>query len=294
MRARRRNRVKRRLDAALVRLGSLGGALVIARSGLWARVGAAFRPWRPTRGARPIPPPSPPPCWTRLGIWRPIRMSPAAVWPPGPLHRPRLGGGPLAPPAFRSRLLRRPQRRRPRGHGALTLEHFVHRGAAMGRDPHPLFSIDHYVAQAPELAQSGENPWPTICAKAGGAISAPSLFQAARYRARLAGAEAQVPALVHYVTVGSALGLKPHRLFDPAWYHDQYPDVAAGGLEPLSHYVLAGGREGRNPGPWFDAARYMALRGDQLRADVDPLTDYLQGGAWTVAAPLVGRPPISG
>ena len=34
--------------------------------------------------------------------------------------------------------------------------------------------------------------------------------------------------------------------------------------------------------------RCLSRRGDELRAEVDPLTDYLQGGAWTVAQPLVG------
>jgi hypothetical protein len=69
-------------------------------------------------------------------------------------------------------------------------------------------------------------------------------------------------------------------LFDPAWYLEQNPDVAAAGLEPLGHYLQNGAAEGRAPSPWFDPAAYRSLRGDALAPGANPLLDYLQGGAW--------------
>ena len=290
VRDRRRNRVKRRLDRALVRLRSVGGALVIARSGLWARAGgglAAMAAYA-RRGADPTAQPA-----ALLDqAWYLAAYPDVAASRLAPLvHYISRGWaeGRSPHPLFDRDFYVARNAQDLAATGLAPLEHFVHIGAAKGCDPHPLFSIDHYVAQAPELGQTGENPLAHYLREGWRRDLSPHpLFQAERYRGRLTQAQAEVPALVHYVTVGSAGGLKPHRLFDPAWYRDQYPDVAAGGFEALSHYVLAGGREGRNPGPWFDAARYMALRGDELRADVDPLTDYLQGGAWTVAQPLVG------
>lgn len=293
MRNRRRNDVKRRLDQALAGLHSVGGALVIARSGLWTQAGGGFAAMA---------------AYARRGV--DPGAQPAALLDQAwyLATYPDVASGRLAPlvhyivrgwaedrsphPLFDCDFYAARNADDLAATGLAPLEHFVHVGAARGFDPHPLFSIDHYVAQAPELGQSGENPLAHYLREGWRRDLSPHfLFQAARYRSRLVGAEAQIPALVHYVTVGSARGLKPHRLFDPAWYRGQYPDVVASGFDPLSHYVLAGGREGRDPGPWFDATGYMALRGDQLRADVDPLTDYLQGGAWTVAEPLVGEVP---
>ena len=291
VRDRRRNRIKRRLDHALVRLRSVGGALVIARSGLWARAGGGLGAMAAyaRRGADPTA--------------RPAALLDQAWYLS---TYPDVAAGRLAPlvhyisrgwaegrsphPLFDRDFYAARNAEDLAATGLAPLEHFVHVGAARGRDPHPLFSIDHYVAQAPELGQTGENPLAHYLREGWRRDLSPHpLFQGERYRRRLAGDEADIPGLLHYVTVGSARGLKPHRLFDPAWYGEQYPDVAASGFEALSHYVLAGGHEGRNPSPWFDAARYMMLRGSALRADVDPLTDYLQGGAWTVAQPLVSE-----
>lgn len=282
----RRNRIKRRLDRVLAGLTPLGAALVIARSGLWRGAGPVAMAAYARCGGDPAAQPAVllDQAWY-LGAYPDVaagRLAPLAHylalgWMEGRSPHPLLDAGFYAARNAADLAVT----------GLSPLEHFVHMGAARGCDPHPLFSIAHYVAQAPDLARSGENPLAHYLREGWKADLDPHpLFQAARYRARLSGAEAEVPALVHYLTQGSARGLKPHRLFDPTWYRAAYPEVAAGGLEPLSHYVVAGGGEGRNPGPWFDAGRYMALRGDHLRADVDPLTDYLQGGAWTVAEPL--------
>ncbi|MDZ4799309.1 MAG: hypothetical protein SGI92_14190 [Bryobacteraceae bacterium] len=38
--------------------------------------------------------------------------------------------------------------------------------------------------------------------------------------------------------------------FCPRWYSLRYPDVKAGGLDPLIHYLAYGQSEGRQPSPW--------------------------------------------
>jgi glycosyltransferase involved in cell wall biosynthesis/uncharacterized protein YbaR (Trm112 family) len=45
--------------------------------------------------------------------------------------------------------------------------------------------------------------------------------------------------------------------FDREWYLEQYPDVAAEGLDPVLHFLLHGGEEGRDPGPLFSVKRYL-------------------------------------
>ena len=58
----------------------------------------------------------------------------------------------------------------------------------------------------------------------------------------------------HYLAIGAAQGLKPHLLFDPAWYRARRP--AAG--NPLLDYVRNGAALGLDPSPYFHAAYYLA------------------------------------
>ncbi len=73
------------------------------------------------------------------------------------------------------------------------------------------------------------------------------------------------------------------RLFDPAFYLERYPDVAAARVHPLAHYLLNGAAEGRKPNAWFDPDYYLA-RSPQARRRVDldgrdPFVDFLEHGA---------------
>lgn len=68
-------------------------------------------------------------------------------------------------------------------------------------------------------------------------------------------------------------------LFDRAWYLNQYPDVAASGMDPLLHYLRFGARMLRNPGPHFDARRYRTAQGAALADDDNPLVHYLTSRA---------------
>ena len=62
-----------------------------------------------------------------------------------------------------------------------------------------------------------------------------------------------VDPLWHYATRGAVAGLEPNPLFDPRWYLDTYPDVAAQGMHPLVQ---------RNFDEGIDCVLWLALLGD--------------------------------
>jgi 2-polyprenyl-3-methyl-5-hydroxy-6-metoxy-1,4-benzoquinol methylase/glycosyltransferase involved in cell wall biosynthesis len=70
-----------------------------------------------------------------------------------------------------------------------------------------------------------------------------------------AAAEARAQGLdpaIHYVLVGERRGLKPSPAFDPIYYADRYPDIAASNGNRLGHYLLNGRSEGRRALPIAD------------------------------------------
>ncbi|WP_312163922.1 hypothetical protein [Phenylobacterium sp.] len=296
-RPRRYNRIARRLDGALERLGSIGQALVIARSGLWASQAGEGRRLRAIAayarrgGDLALQPPA-----LFDQAWYLRRRSDLAGTRVSPLAHYLLHGaaeGIDPHPLFDGEFYRARNAAQLAETGLSPLEHFVRIGAGEGRDPHPLFDVGYYVRQAPDLISSGENP--ILHYEREGAargLSPHPLFAADYYAAQVAQAGLDdAPSLAHYLTAGAASGLKPHPLFDPGWYRGQYPDVAAGG-EPLVHFLLVGGAEGRSPSAWFDTPRYLALRVEGLAPGRNPLVDYLQGGAWRISEPWLGRPEI--
>ena len=74
------------------------------------------------------------------------------------------------------------------------------------------------------------------------------------------------------------LALRQSGLFDEAGYLRRYPDVAAGGVDPVLHYVLDGARENRNPCDFFDTAYYLEKNPDVAHAHVNPFLHYCQFG----------------
>ncbi len=294
IRPRRRNRLARLVDRLLGRAGFVGQALVIARAGVWRESGVSFAARLRDLAAMAA--------YARRGgdpAARPAALFDQAWYLAA---SPDVAGGRMSPLAHY--LLRGgAEGRSPHPlihagfyaarHGAalgatgLTpLEHFVRIGAAEGRDPHPLFSIEHYAGQAPDLVESGANPLAHYLEQGWSRGHSPHPLFAPDFYVAASGAE---PPLIHYLRAGAAAGARPHPLFDPAAYRALYPDVDAGGHEPLSHYVMAGGIEGRSPSAWFDAGLYMRQRGSARPDDRNPLVDYLQGGAWSVGEPWLDR-----
>lgn len=291
-RPRRYNRIARRIDSAIERLGAVGRAAVIARSGLW-RDGqkgglSAMAAYARRGGDASVQPPA-----LFDQAWY-LRARPDLVGTrTSPLPHYLLHGAAedLDPHPLFDTDFYRVQNAAPLGETGLTpLEHFVRVGAGEGRDPHPLFDVAYYLRQAPDLIASGENPI-THYEREGAArgLCPHPLFAADYYAEQVAQAGlGGAASLVHYLEAGSAAGLKPHPLFDPTWYRDQYPDVVS--VEPLVHFLLVGGVEGRSPGPWFDTPRYLGQRVDGPPPGRNPLLDYLQGGAWRISEPWLGCP----
>ena len=98
----------------------------------------------------------------------------------------------------------------------------------------------------------------------------------------------------HYLAVGAAQGLKPHLLFDPAWYRARRP--AAG--NPLLDYIRNGAALGLDPSPYFHAAYYLAAIGRPLNRRLwllgrrlSPLGDFVATppGERVVPTPLFDR-----
>lgn len=73
-------------------------------------------------------------------------------------------------------------------------------------------------------------------------------------------------------------------LFQPAWYLQQYADVARAGIHPAAHYLLSGAAEGRDPGPEFSTADYLAAHPEVEQARLNPLLHNLQAQDDSAAA----------
>jgi GT2 family glycosyltransferase len=85
--------------------------------------------------------------------------------------------------------------------GSEPLHHYVHFGAAEGRDPNRFFDSAWYVTHYPDVASSGYHP------------------------------------LLHYLQLGAAELRNPHPHFDAAYYVDQHPEASA---NPLLYHLLFG------------------------------------------------------
>lgn len=266
---RRYGRANRTLDRMLMRLGRLGQALVVARSGLWPGVRrplfdpAFYLAANPDVAAR--------------------RMRPFAHYL---VHGGRAGRNPH--PLLDEAFYRDRHGEALAASGLTSLEHYERVGAAAGFSPHPLFDPAHYLAQLDGLAP-GDCPVSHYLREGWQARLSPHpLFDAAWYLKQAGKVDG--PPLIHYLTVGWRKGWSPHPLFDPAWYRDQDHALAEADIEPLTHFLTFGAREGRDPSPWFDTAHYVAARGEARDLSVSPLVDYLQGGAWAVGEPRPGFP----
>lgn len=67
-------------------------------------------------------------------------------------------------------------------------------------------------------------------------------------------------------------------LFDPAFYLETNPDIAALNVDPLMHYLESGGRERRNPSANFDTSHYLKQCDSLGEVPSNPLSHYLMIG----------------
>ena len=153
---------------------------------------------------------------------------------------------------------------------------FVAQGAQPDADPSPLFSVEHYLRQAPELLATGESPLLHFVREGWQrGLSPHPLFDTAFYVRRHGRAfrDGEDP-LTHFLRAGAELGFAPCAWFDTAWYTKTYKDVASSEINPLVHFTVFGAREGRKPHKEFDPKLHRRRRG--LDANANPLVDFLR------------------
>lgn len=280
----RRNRLRRRVEQVLTRLGR--APLVVAASGVWLSGGrdlSAIEAYV-ARGADPSAQPN---ALLDQAFYL-ARNSDVAEQGLSPLTHYILRGGDEQRephPLFHTGYYLERHGIDLSATGLTPLEHYMRIGAYAGLDPHPLFRTDHYLTQAPDLFDASEAPLAHFLrVGADRGLSPHPLFDPAYYTSQLGG-EVPANALLHFLSEGSARGLKPHPLFDPAWFARTYPDYA--GLEALTAFVWRGWDAQLSPGPWLDAPAHVARHGASQEG-LDALTDYLWGGAWRGGEVLPG------
>ncbi|MEA4855621.1 MAG: hypothetical protein AAGU21_12825 [Solidesulfovibrio sp.] len=160
------------------------------------------------------------------------------------------------------------------------LRHYVTQGAAMGLDPHPLFSTVYYLQQNPDVAISGHNPLLHYLSAGHIEQRDPHPFFSTRYYLETNPdvAEAGQNPLAHFLLYGGAEGRNPHPLIDLEWYVRHCPDAAQSGLNPLVHFILLGEERGNDPGPFFKSRWYVGHYPDVVASELSPLAHYLLYG----------------
>jgi hypothetical protein len=135
--------------------------------------------------------------------------------------------------------------------GLAPLDHFLLYGAKELRDPSPFFYARGYLRKHAEDVTAVENP------------------------------------LLHYIENGGSRearfreirdSIEEMRLFDPIWYLEKYPDVAAARYDPLEHFIRVGATELRDPNRRFSAMRYAAMNAVDPYARANPLVHFIDRG----------------
>ena len=156
------------------------------------------------------------------------------------------------------------------------LWHYLLDGAREGAWPNPLFDPHYYAGQNPDLGD--DNPLiHFIRIGTGMGLKAHPLFDTTFYTTRYAEnlPEGMHP-LSHFLKIGGAAGFDPHPLFDSSWYLAQHPQLC--GQNPLLHYLTDGWRAGAAPHPQFDGELYLQRHPDVRAAGVNPLEHYVRYG----------------
>ncbi|KGF71909.1 hypothetical protein DO97_14515 [Neosynechococcus sphagnicola sy1] len=66
--------------------------------------------------------------------------------------------------------------------------------------------------------------------------------------------------------------------FDSNFYYSQYPDIAAGGIDPVMHYITAGWKELRDPSPVFSTQNYLRYNPDVSNKNLNPFYHFIVYG----------------
>ncbi len=173
--------------------------------------------------------------------------------------------------------------------------HFLTVGISEYRSPHPLIDFEflrHYDEASFVRRPVAEA---LIGALRGGLFDPSAYFSCEHYVEQLGPAADTVPELLgHFLEHGLHRGLTPHKLFDPAWYAERYPDVPKAPYAALRHFVLVGDRAGRAASEAFDGGRYLRRYPDIASAQVPALWHYVTNGVREgrqIAIEIAAAPP---
>jgi len=78
--------------------------------------------------------------------------------------------------------------------------------------------------------------------------------------------------IYHYIIIERS------KLFDKAYYLQNYPDVLYADVDTLWHYIRIGWKEGRNPSQSFNTNYYLNENADVKQANINPLIHYIKFG----------------
>jgi GT2 family glycosyltransferase len=171
----------------------------------------------------------------------------------------------------------------------LSFGHYLSEGWRRLRSPHPLFSVEFYFENRPDVRLAGREPLYHFVTQGWKEWSNPhALFDVEFYLSQAPNLGGLDP-LSHYVTVGWRHRFRPNKFFDPNWYLSTYPDVGATGHEPIFHYLLWGWKENRQLMPEIDLQAYRHHCG--LSEMSNPLLSHVAGGGRKILA--FGAEPTS-
>jgi hypothetical protein len=147
-----------------------------------------------------------------------------------------------------------------------------------------IFDPYWYLAEYPECGQTGLSPSVQYLIK--NAISLLGrIVDTYWYRTAYKPWDTQsLSPIVHYLLDGARQGLRPHLLFDPAWYRSQ------GGCRrfanPLIDYIKGGAAQDLDPSPYFSTRYYRKISGENTR--LTPLGQFIAHGlpAGIIPTPL--------
>ncbi len=151
--------------------------------------------------------------------------------------------------------------------------HYLEFGAREGRLPNPYFATEWYLRQNPDVGMRGQNPLLHYLRSGEAECRAPApYFDLAWYRTRHIALPGQT-LLRHFLDRRLSGEASPLPEFDPRFYLETYPDIAAAGVDPFEHFLHWGYKEGRNPSAGFDTRWYLRryLDGDLSE---NPLLHY--------------------
>jgi glycosyltransferase involved in cell wall biosynthesis len=164
------------------------------------------------------------------------------------------------------------------------VEYYCRQGWRQGDQPNPYFDPVFYLSTNQDVARAGVNPLLHYLLHGDQEGRDPCrYFDVKWYRAQYQLGLKEI-SLRHFLDRRFSGEVAPVPLFDPIYYFETNPDVAAAGSDPFEHFLAYGELEGRNPSADFDMKFYAARYGGVLNG-LNPLLHYLANRATGLFAP---------